>query len=190
MRRLQRDELFNTPPGFDDPLEMVLGCHRRIERQLQTLKRLASHLESHGVDPEASTAAQSVLRYFVKSAASHHDDEELDIFPLLEQRIDDAGESHRFASFRERLEADHRWLQSSWDRLRKPLEAIADGLRKPLPQADVQAFVEAYAHHIITEEKALGEFFNRWLDDSDREALGRAMAARRGVTAPRPPLHG
>jgi hemerythrin-like domain-containing protein len=125
-----------------------------------------------------------VLRYFMKAASSHHEDEEVDIFPLLERRIADAGESHRFAKFRETLEADHRRLESAWARLRKPLEAIADGLLRPLPREEVQAFVEAYAHHIITEEQALTEFFARWIGDADRLTLGRAMAARRNVTLP------
>ena len=112
-RRSERASLFDTPAGFDDPLEMLLGCHRRIERQLET---------------------------------------------------------------------DHRELGSAWARLRKPLEAIGEGLVRALPPDDVHAFVSGYAHHILTEETALREFFNRWLDRSDLESLGRTMAARRSPT--------
>jgi hypothetical protein len=43
----------------------------------------------------------------------------------------------------------------------------------------VEAFAAAYARHILAEEAALQEFFNRWLDERDRGALGRAMSARR-----------
>ncbi len=186
MRRADRLQLFETPAGFDDPLEMLLGCHRRIERQLETLKRLGPHIEKHGVDPEASLAAQSLLRYFMKSATSHHEDEEQDLFPLLHRKIDDTGEKLRFESLRATLESDHRRLEAAWHRLRKPLEGIAEGFRRTLPEADVREFVEGYAHHILTEERALTEFFNRWLDDDDRKALGRSMAARRAVTPPRP----
>lgn len=187
MRRADRI-LFETPAGFDDPLEMLLGCHRRIERQLETLKRLRLHLEERGVDPEASTAAQSILKYFAKSALNHHDDEEKDVFPLLEARVADPGEKARFAKFRATLEADHRRLDAAWHRLRRPLEGIAEGLRRQLPEADVREFVEGYAHHILTEEHALAEFVNRWLNDEDRGTLGRSMAARRSVPwPPRPP---
>ena len=87
MRRLERDHLFDAPAGFDDPLEMLLGCHRRIERQLETLKKLRVHVESRGVDAEASAAAQAVLTYFRKAAANHHADEEQDLFPLLADRV-------------------------------------------------------------------------------------------------------
>ena len=119
MRRLERDHLFETPAGFDEPLEMLLGCHRRIEKQLETLRRLRAHLETHAVDAQASIAAQNVLRYFTSAALNHHADEEQDLFPLLESRIDDGGEKARFAAFRARLEADHRTLESAWLRLKR-----------------------------------------------------------------------
>jgi hemerythrin-like domain-containing protein len=184
-RKNERAALFDTPAGFDDPLEMLLGCHRRIERQLETLKRLRTHVGSRGVDAEASSAAQAILKYFLGAAPNHHADEELDLFPLLEQRITDPGERARFRSFREQLEVDHRELENAWMRLRKPLEAIGEGLVRTLPADDVHAFVSGYVHHIVTEETALREFFNRWLGDADREALGRAMAARRSALPPR-----
>jgi hemerythrin-like domain-containing protein len=185
MRRLERTSLFDTPAGFDEPLEMLVGCHRRIERQLETLKRLRAHVEAHGIDAEATTAAQSVLKYFGEAAAKHLDDEEEDLFPMIERRINDAGEAARFRAFRQSLEADHRKLESAWSRLRKPLEGISEGLTRALPAAAVHAFAEAYAHHIEAEERVLKEFVDRWLDDGDRQMLGRAMAARRGVQAPR-----
>lgn len=183
-RKTERAALFDTLAGFDDPLEMLLGCHRRIERQLDTLKHLRAHIAARGVDAEASAAAQAILKYFLGAAPNHHADEEKDLFPLLEQRITDAGERARFHAFREQLEMDHGELGSAWSRLRKPLEAIGEGLVRTLPEDDVNAFVSGYAHHIITEETALGEFFNRWLGDADRKTLGRAMAARRS-TPPR-----
>jgi hemerythrin-like domain-containing protein len=176
---MERARLLETLAGFDDPLEMLLACHRRIEKQLETLKRLRAHVDANGVDAEASAAAQAVLRYFAKAGANHHQDEEEDVLPMLDRRIADAGEHARFTHFRERLEADHRQLEAAWHRLRRPLEGIADGLTRTLPPADVQSFVDAYAHHIVAEESTLREFVDRWLDDADRMALGRSMAARR-----------
>ena len=173
--------MLETLAGFDDPLEMLLACHRRIDKQLETLKRLRAHVDAKGVDAEASAAAQAVLRYFASAAVNHLEDEEQDLFPLLARRIDDAGESARFAHFRATLEADHRQLEAAWHRLRRPLEGIADGLTRTLPQADVQSFVEAYAHHILVGETTLREFVDRWLDDADRMALGSSMAARRKI---------
>lgn len=185
MRRLERTSLFDTPAGFDEPFEMLTGCHRRIEKQLGTLKRLRSHLEAKGVDAEATSAAQAVLRYFAQAAVSHLADEERDLFPLIERRINDPGEAARFRAFRETLESDHRAIEAAWARLRRPLEGISEGLTRVLPAGDVQAFIEAYTRHILAEENTLKEFFDRWLDDGDRQMLGRSMAARRGISAPR-----
>jgi pyridoxamine 5'-phosphate oxidase len=187
MKRIARPSLFDTTVGFDDPLEMLLSCHRRIEKQLDTLKRLMAHVTRNGVDADASIAAQAVLRYFARAAANHHDDEEKDLFPLLEQRITDPGERARFEALRASLERDHREVESLWSRLRKPLEGIADGLPRNLPAADVHAFVAAYARHILTEESTLQDLFDRWLDAGDRSALGRSMSDRR-VSSTRPGL--
>jgi len=176
--------LVDPPAGFDDPLDMLLGCHRRIEKQLETLKRLRAHLDAKGIDAEASAAAESVLRYFRKAAADHHEDEEKDVFPRIAGRIAEAGEAARFHALRERLEAEHRGIDAAWSRLRKPLEGISEGLMRTLAREEVEAFAATYAGHIATEESALPELFARWLEPGDLEALGRAMAARRGVAFP------
>jgi hemerythrin-like domain-containing protein len=178
--------LVDPPAGFDDPLEMLLACHRRIEKQLETLKRLRAHLAAKGVDPEASAAAQSILRYFAKSAVDHHQDEEHDVFPLLEARMGSDGDAVRFRALRAVLEADHRELEAAWHRLKRPLEGVAEGLMRTLPEAEVLTFCAAYASHILAEETVLPEFFRRWVDERDQETLGRAMAARRRL--PYPPL--
>jgi hemerythrin-like domain-containing protein len=179
MKSNARPSFFDTTVGFDDPLEILLACHRRIEKQLETLQRLRSHVDQRGVDAEASAAAQAVLRYFAHAAMSHHDDEEKDLFPLLDQRITNPDEKTRFRVLRDALERDHRDVHALWAKVRKPLEGIAEGLTRGLPATDVQAFASAYARHIRAEESTLQEFFHRWLDEHDRAALGRSMSARR-----------
>jgi hemerythrin-like domain-containing protein len=184
MKRNARPSLFDATVGFDDPLEMLLACHRRIERQLQTLERLQVHLEVNGVDAEASTAAQAILRYFTRSAESHHEDEEKDLFPLLDERIPAGEEKARFHALRERLEAEHRQVGELWTRLRKTLEAVGDGMPRTLQAAEVRAFVDAYTRHIAAEESTLQDLFDRWIDEGDRRALGRSMSARRASASP------
>jgi hemerythrin-like domain-containing protein len=179
MKGNARPSLFDTTAAFDDPLEMLLACHRRIEKQLQTLERLRVHLHTHGVDADASTAAQALLRYFTRAAVDHHADEERDLFPLLERRITDEGDRTRFLALRESLEREHREVEAQWARLRKPLEGIADGLTRSLAENDVRGFAEAYARHIAVEESAFNEFFERWINAEDRAALGSSMSLRR-----------
>lgn len=173
--------LFDTPAGFDDPIAMWTGCHRRIEKQLKTLEKLAEHVARHGVDAEATGAAQAVLRYFEKAGPHHHEDEDRDLFPLIASRITDSEEAARFAKLRETLEADHRLMEAGWARLRKPLHGLAEGLNKKLPIADVEAFREIYARHIPLEDGTIPALAARCLTAADLESLGRAMAHRRGV---------
>jgi len=179
MKRNARPSLFDAAVGFDDPLEMLLACHRRIERHLKTLERLHDHLLKYGVDAEASLAAQAILRYFTKAAELHHEDEEKDVFPLLQQRIPSGQDKANFHVLRERLQTEHGRVAELWTRLRKPLDGIADGLQRTLSASDVNEFVNAYRLHIAFEEDTLGPLVVKWLDDSDRGALGRSMQARR-----------
>ena len=180
-RKADSFPLFEAPAGFDDPLAMLLGCHRRIEKKLATLKKLSAHLREKGVDAEASAAAQGLLNYFNVAAAHHHGDEEVDLFPLLERRIAEPCERERFAQLDARLRAEHREMEDLWARLRRPLEGLAEGLMRTLADTDVRAFTAAYARHIEAEEGLVVPLVDRWLQPGDVEALGRAMAARRGA---------
>ena len=173
--------LFDTPAGFDDPVAMWMGCHRRIEKQLKTLSRLPAHVADKGVDADATSAALAILRYFGKSGPHHHEDEDRDLFPMLDQRITDAGDLARFRELRARLEADHRLMETCWPKVRKPLQGIAEGLPKSLDAGDVRAFCAIYETHIPAEDGAIPDLVKRYFSAADLESLGRAMAARRGV---------
>lgn len=176
--------LFDTPAGFDDPIGIWMGCHRRIEKQLRTLAMLPAHISEKGVDAQATSAAQAVLRYFESAASHHHEDEDRDLFPLLEMRITAASDRARFRALRERLEAEHERMKPAWMKIRKPLQGIAEGIAKPLNPRDVDEFREIYASHIPAEEEAVNELVERYLSAADLESLGRSMAARRGVAFP------
>ena len=180
-RRQERIALFDPPAGFDDPLGMLSGCHWRIEKKLGTLKALCTHLSAKGIDAEATAAAQGVLRYFNVAAAHHHADEEQDLFPMLEKRITDAAERERFMQLGRKLREEHREIERVWARLRKPLENVADGLMRSIPETDVHAFATLYSRHIQAEESIFRSLTERWLGKSDLLALGRAMAERRGA---------
>ena len=183
-RKHERPSLFDTPAGYDDPLGMLLGCHRRIEKKIGTLKALCAHLLAKGTDAEASTAAQAVLRYFDVAASHHHADEEEDLFPMLARRITDPGERDRFKRLDAELRAEHREIERIWARVRKPLEGVAEGLHRTIAETEVRAFSTLYARHIQAEEAVFRSLTERWLAPADLVALGRAMAERRGAPYP------
>jgi hemerythrin-like domain-containing protein len=165
-------------PGLDDPVDALLGFHRRIERQLAALARLPCDLEEHGLDAQASGSAASILEFFTRSIAMHHADEEA-LLPMLEMRAATAAERERIRSLRDRLEMEHRDMERTWRGLRRPLEGLAEGMQRRLP-ADLVAYFRAiHSTHISAEESNLHLSAALSLLPADRAALGRGMAARR-----------
>jgi hemerythrin-like domain-containing protein len=70
--------------GFDDPIGLLGDCHRRIERFLSVLARVAA--EGRGpLDAATGAAFENALRYFRDAAPKHTADEEHSLFPRLRQ---------------------------------------------------------------------------------------------------------
>ena len=162
-------------PDFDHPIEMLTACHGRIEDQIETLDRLLPHIAAHGSDEQARQAAVNVMRYFDTAGEHHHEDEEVDLFPLLEARAKGA------AALTQRLRADHAKMRALWQMLRVPLHAIAEGTSAQLDPTLIDEFARVYRDHITLEESELLPLAARVLDHTAVETLGAHMARRRGV---------
>lgn len=162
-------------PGFDDPLAMLAACHERILRQCQTLEKLAAHLRTAGLTPEARVAATEVHRYFTTAGRHHHQDEEQDLFPLLRGDASLAG-------LIDALAAEHVRMEALWQGL-EPLLAAPESIRDLDGFAgQVAAFNALYAGHIARENGELLPRAAALLPATVQVVLGARMAARRGVT--------
>lgn len=172
---------FRTPgAGFDQPVEMWLACHQRVQRFAALLSRLADHLSSQGADEDAQVTAVSIRRYFNEAAPRHHEDEEVDLFPRLRERLH--GERDRTVlDVLEQVEADHLEMAGLWKRLDEVLAQISRGKRAILEQALIDRFATMYRHHIDAEERVVLPALKKTLTKSDWQAVGRAMAERRGL---------
>jgi hemerythrin-like domain-containing protein len=170
---------FSSPAaGFEVPLEMLAARHLRIEQHCMTLQRLAQHLRSHGPDEQARAAAVSLKRYFDVAAMDHHADEEVDLFPALIESM--AGSDA--VCLREMiaaLSADHRALETHWQRLRVLLQKVAAGMPAVLDCDDVEGFVGLYQRHIARETAELLPMAQRLLGDEELDRIGLAMRVRR-----------
>jgi hemerythrin-like domain-containing protein len=165
-------------PSFDEPLEQLVACHQRIEAQLCTLEGLVDYLAAKGCDSNASSTADSVLRYFDTSGALHHKDEDEDLFPLLRARAARQGRAEIAAAIEE-LEREHETMDAQWKRMRQRLLAVKDNAR--LDAEEVTRFAWLYRRHMDRESAAVLPFARETLDDTERAALGKRMAARRDV---------
>jgi hypothetical protein len=169
-------------PFLDDPVERIFAYHRRAERQLAALGRLPVHLELHGVDSAASAIAAGALACFGPAMVAHHHDQERELLPLLCLRVARGADAAQLAPLRQRIEGDHRELGRAWRELRRPLDAVAEGLPRTLPPIPLGHFRVLFSLHISMEEGALHALAQRYLQAADREALARRLRARRAAT--------
>ena len=167
--------------GFDQPLDALLACHARFEKQCATLERLLAHLPEHGSDTDAQQAARNILTYFDTAAVHHHDDEESNFFPLLER----AGHGE-WCEVVELLTSEHDDLAQLWRALRPALHAIAQAEAVALNTPHAQRFIALNRSHIAFENERVLPLARQILSTADLQSLGRAMAARRGVDYPSP----
>ena len=173
------DVLGSVAPGFDQPLDVLLACHGRFEKQCATLEQLLTYLPQHGSDAQAQQAARAMLNYFDTAAVHHHDDEERNLFPLLER----AGHGE-WCDMVELLTGEHDDLAQLWRALRPPLQAIAEGEAVALNDNNASRFIALNRSHITFENTRVLPLARQILSAANLHSLGCAMAARRGVRYP------
>lgn len=167
----------NLPtPSFDEPVALLRACHMKMLLNATTLEKLATHIQSNGVDDQAIDAASNIRRYFNEAAPLHHQDEEKDLFPLL---LTLAPELKGTIC---ELNSEHQDLEESWqvlDELLADLNAIED---IDAFAELAQAFGQAYRDHIKEEEAEILMPIDGKLNEQQLAQLGKAMAARRGAS--------
>jgi hemerythrin-like domain-containing protein len=176
-----------TVNTFANPIDMLSDCHRRIERFLQTLLTIATQAVGGPLNSERRHALETALRYFREAAPKHTADEEEDLFPML-RRLAKPRVSQLLAEVAG-LEADHhtadiwhreadeicrRWLRDN--RLSAP-----DTTRL---QQILASLSDLYRAHIAAEEERIFPLAQAELSASEKQALGRHMAARRQLSTP------
>ena len=175
---------FRTPAaGFDQPLELWLACHDRVRRMASLLERLHEHMQNKGADDAAQVTATSIRRYFDEAAPRHHEDEEIDLFPLLRRLLPRKApaDATKVAAALDRLEGEHVELGSLWQDVRATLLAIEAGQPARLDRGLVQRFASRYREHCEIEDTVVAAALRRCLAGEDLDALGQSMAERRGV---------
>lgn len=177
-----------TPlPGFSSPaasteapLEMLLACHGRVEKQCDTLERLLAWLPGHGCDEQAQQAAAAILRYFDTAAKDHHADEEQDLFPALLEAM--AGsDAVCIRELTNALRGEHRNLEALWANLRVELVRVAAAQPHAMSREMACKFIAAYRAHVERENRELLPMATRLLSEEQITAVGQAMRERRGI---------
>ena len=162
-------------PDFDDPLGVLQACHERMLAHCNTLRKLVDHVASNGVDGEARQAISKVMQYFNTSAAQHHQDEEEDLFPLLNRQ------SLKLADIIFRLNREHEELSQLWAVLQADLKKPSTLADSADFAANVDRFCTLYREHIDYENKELLGMARHIISSKQLKDIGDAMAKRRGI---------
>lgn len=164
--------------GFEQPFEMLVACHERVQRSLDLLRRLIAHIHTHGHDAASRSATADVLRYFDLAAPLHHEDEELHVFPALADSPD-AALREAIATLRD----DHLRMAERWARARPVLldwrDASAPAPLDEPSRALLKAFADAYDAHIALEERLVYPAAQATFDGAGLARIGAEMQARR-----------
>ena len=171
---------FDNAPGFDQPLAVLKHCHDRIRKQLATLDKLLAHLPVHGADQQAQQAAQAVLRYFSKAAPLHHEDEEIDLLPTLQQTAQGA-DAALLQQLLPTILHQHEQMASQWHVIEAQLNQIAEASSAALSASAIQDFAALYATHMEIEETQIAPMAQRLFSGQQMQTLGQAMQTRRAI---------
>jgi pyridoxamine 5'-phosphate oxidase len=153
-------------------------CHGRIKKQLATLSKLGRYLNKHGVDAEAQAAAQAVLRYFRIAAPLHHEDEEVNLLPVLAQLSQQQGVSE-FQDWQSSILLQHQQMHEQWLNLAKQLDLIQSGQMPNWDETATKAFIHLYTEHISFEENNILPLAERLFSQEHMQNLAHAMQERR-----------
>lgn len=170
--------------SFKEPLGLLSDCHRRVERFLGVLARVADEVRGAPLSEEQARAVMIALKYFREAAPRHTADEEESLFPRMRscggpeveaalERVAALEGDHRRA---EQLHAESDALFQEW--LHEGRLNVEKDARLRAAMAELLAI---YGEHIRVEDEYVFPLAGRALDQDAKEAIGREMASRRGV---------
>jgi pyridoxamine 5'-phosphate oxidase len=171
-------------PDFDDPLGLLVHCHKKIEAQLASLERAVPLLRQGDAETvDAALGAIAAARaHFAGPGVKHTADEDESLFPRL-RRYAGATEREVLAALDE-LEAQHRVAEQAHASFDALAEALARGgaeLESSLDAVDagVAGLVRLYGPHILLENDVIFPAAARAIPPDELLAIGREMRARR-----------
>ncbi len=174
-------------PTFEQPLELLSDCHRRVESFLRALIIVAEQAKGGTLDARQREALETALRYFREAAPKHTADEEESLFPRMRALGDAAREA--LAKI-DALEADHVTAKRDHD----VVEQLGQKwLRNGSLHADAMQELTAtlrnlhsiYEKHIAIEDNEVFPLAKKVVSAEELAEVGKEMAARRGQSVHR-----
>lgn len=175
-----------APPlaGFDQPLEMLQDCHRRIEHFLDVLRKVEQQFGEGTLPEEGRRALVASIDYFANAAPRHTADEEESLFPRMRQS-ELAGVQPLMADL-DRLEGDHRRCRIAHALVDQLVRAWLDaGCLQPADRdrlrATLDELADIYAAHIQLEDQRIFPVAAQVLEPAQVREIGAEMRDRRSL---------
>lgn len=167
----------NTDPNdtIGDPIAFLVNEHARQKEYCDRLDRMVSTLD---IEPVANEA-QEILDFLSKDLPLHVQDEERDLFPLLQDRC---GKKSETAKILKQLSNEHDLDGDLVDFLIDDLRKLASGRSLPNPARlliNLKEFVETQRRHLAWEDRTILATADQVLSTGDRAHLAAAFRARR-----------
>lgn len=167
-----------APPesGFDNPIGMLVDCHRRIQHFLRILCVVVERAAGRQLTHEERSAIDAALNYFRIGGQRHTADEEESLFP----RLHDRGEFSDLGSLR----SDHQLA----DELHQKIEAAyrrwmslgaLDSTEHSCLSSMTARLEQIYRDHIRLEENVVFPRAVQTLDPGSILTMGEEFRQRR-----------
>jgi len=170
-------------PTFQQPLELLSDCHRRVESFLRALVLVAEQARGGELNLPQREALQTALRYFREAAPKHTADEEESLFPRMRELGE--GATREALAKIQALEADHEVARDSHDAVEQlGQQWLATGRLSADETArllnNLLELQSIYERHIAVEDNEIFPLAAQVLDPETLNDVGREMAKRRG----------
>ena len=182
-------QLGTTPqPDFDQPIELIKDCHRRIEYFFEILLKI-TQLQGKALDQQHHQALEKSLNYFKFATPKHTQDEENSVF----SRLREFSEPQAIEAIKlvETLELQHKQADiihtqiDAFGRLWLKNNTLKQAHAKELQQLVIhlQFF---YSQHIAIEENHVFPAAQSLFSKQQLQDIGNEMKQRRNLNPGRP----
>ena len=159
------------------PLTNFSHCHIGILHQIDRLSSLPDLL---GPAMLAKRIATQSVEYFHHGMHAHHQEEEKELFPAVQQSAQLGEERQLVDKLVQDLVEDHRILEKLWADLDPALKKVSKGQEAQLDFAKLEQLVLSYAAHADTEERVFLPLAEKVLgrNNNHMAALGLSLHMR------------
>lgn len=172
----------SEPVHIDGSLAVFSDCHHDFVAQLHSALYLP---ELVAAAAKARAMSSELLKMFRQGVATHHAEEEQELFPAVLRAAQPGAELDEARAMVAQLVREHREMEASWTQLQPAVEAIARGECPPVDATLIQDLVQHFFAHAHFEEEHFLPLAQKILGRHSEAmaALGRSLHERHRARA-------